>query len=80
MKDLTLPGERAHQPRKREEVWVIRTDGTERPRFLAKGGWPNWSADSRRLYYHSRSDKMVYSISSDPNKPNTKEIFAYDCS
>ena len=78
MRDLTLPGEGAHQPWKQEEIWIIRADGTERPRFLAKGGWPNWSGNSSRLYYHSRLDKIVYSISSDPNKPNTKEVFACD--
>ena len=78
MKDLTLPGEGAHQPWEQEEVWIIRADGTERPRFLARGGWPNWSGDSNRLYYHSRLDNMVYSISADPNNTNPKEIFACD--
>jgi tRNA A-37 threonylcarbamoyl transferase component Bud32/tetratricopeptide (TPR) repeat protein len=76
MKELTLPGEGAHQPWEREEVWIIKADGTERPRFLARGGWPNWSADSRRLYYHSRLDNVVYSISADPNNTNSKEVFA----
>jgi len=76
LQDLTLPGEGRHPPWKQEEIWIIRADGTERPRFLAKGGWPNWSGDSKRLYYHSRLDKMVYSISPDPNHPNPKEVFA----
>jgi WD40 repeat protein len=76
MRELTLPGEGAHQPWEREEVWIIKADGTERPRFLARGGWPNWSADSRRLYYHSRLDNVVYSISADPNNTNSKEVFA----
>jgi serine/threonine protein kinase len=76
IQDLTLPGEGVHQPWKQEEVWIIKADGTERPRFLAKGGWPNWAGDSRRLYYHSRLDNMVYSISADPNNTNSKEIFA----
>jgi serine/threonine protein kinase len=78
MQDLTLPGEGTHQAWEQEEVWIIKADGTERPRFLARGGWPNWAGDSRRLYYHSRLDKMVYSISSDPNSPKTKEVFACD--
>ena len=78
MKDLTLPGEGAHQPWEQEEVWIIRADGTERPRFLARGGWPNWSGNSNRLYYHSRLDNMVYSISADPNNTDPKEIFACD--
>jgi len=75
MQDLTLPGAEKPQPWEQEEVWIIRADGTERPRFLARGGWPNWSGDSRRLYYHSRLDKMVYSMSTDPNRPNPKEVF-----
>ena len=52
-----------------EEVWIIRADGTERPRFLARGGWPNWSGDSKRLYYHNRLDNMVYSIYSSKRRP-----------
>jgi Tol biopolymer transport system component len=76
MQDLTLPGQGRHPSWKQEEVWIIRADGTERPRFLAQGGWPNWSADSKRLYYHSRSDNMVYSMSTDPNHANPKEVFA----
>jgi serine/threonine protein kinase len=78
MQDLALPGEEAHQSWKEEEVWIIKANGKERPRFLARGGWPNWAGDSKRLYYHSRLDKMVYSISSDPNNPKTKEVFACD--
>lgn len=76
MQDLTLPGEEKPQSWEPEEVWIIKTDGTERPRFLAKGGWPNWSGDSKRLYYHSRLDKMVYSMSTDPNNPNPRKVFA----
>jgi Tol biopolymer transport system component/uncharacterized protein HemY len=76
MQDLTLPGEEKPQSWEQEEVWIIRADGTERPRFLAKGGWPNWSGDSKRLYYHSRLDKMVCSLSTDPNNANPKRVFA----
>lgn len=76
MQDLTWPGQKRHQSWKQEEVWIIRADGTKRPRFLAKGGWPNWSGDSKRLYYHSRLDNMVYSISTDPNNAKSKEVFA----
>jgi Tol biopolymer transport system component/tetratricopeptide (TPR) repeat protein len=45
-----------------EEVWVMKADGTE-PRRLARGGWPSWSQDSAHVYYQSRIDKMLYSIS-----------------
>ena len=34
-----------------EEVWVMKSDGTE-PRRLARGGWPSWSQDSACVYYH----------------------------
>jgi len=78
MKGLTSPGESMHQPFEQEEVWIIKADGKQRPRFLAKGGWPNWSSDSKRLYYHSRLNKMVYSILVDPNNTNPKEVFACD--
>lgn len=76
MQDLTSPGEREPQSPEAEEVWIIKADGTERPRLLAKGGWPNWCADSRRLYYHSRLDNMVYSMSTDPNNASPKKVFA----
>jgi serine/threonine protein kinase/tetratricopeptide (TPR) repeat protein len=76
VQDLTSPGEEKPQTWEPEEVWIIRADGTERPRFLAKGGWPNWSAEPKKFYYHSRLDKMVYSMSTDPNHANPKKVFA----
>ena len=56
--------ERKSQDRRflEEEVWIMNADGT-RPRRLARGGWPSWSQDSRNVYYHSRSDRALYSIS-----------------
>ncbi len=39
----------------------MKSDGTE-PRRLAAGGWPSWSQDSTRIYYHSRADNMLCSI------------------
>jgi hypothetical protein len=47
----------------REEVWIIKVDGTEDPRFLARGCWPSWSSDSKRIFYQSRIEKKLYSIS-----------------
>jgi hypothetical protein len=76
MQELALPSERIRRGREPEEIWIIKADGTERPRFLAQGGWPNWSGDSKRLYYHSRRDNMVYSVSTDPNNAKPKEVFA----
>jgi serine/threonine protein kinase/Flp pilus assembly protein TadD len=47
-----------------EEVWIIPAKGGE-PRRLAEGGWPIWAKDSSLLFYHSREDKVLYSIRTD---------------
>jgi serine/threonine protein kinase len=44
-----------------EEVWLMKSDGTE-PRRLARGGWPSWSQDSKHLYCQSRIDKVLFSV------------------
>jgi len=44
------------------ELWLIKADGTEEPRLLAGGHWPSWSSDSKRVFYHSEQDFMLYSI------------------
>jgi serine/threonine protein kinase len=65
-----------HRAREEEEVWVMNEDGTE-PRRLAKsGGWPSWSSDSSRVYYHCRMDNMLYSISIKDNKAEPTPILA----
>lgn len=43
-----------------EEVWVIRADGTENPRFVARGHTPSWSPDSKRVLYRSDTDGGLY--------------------
>jgi Tol biopolymer transport system component len=58
----TAPRGVQSRPAAKEEVWIIESDGTE-PRRLAYGGWPSWGQDSKRVYYQSRVDKMLYSIS-----------------
>ncbi|MHC4284845.1 MAG: protein kinase domain-containing protein [Planctomycetota bacterium] len=50
-------------PHSRREVWIIKADGTEEPRFLAKGHFPCWSRDSKRVFYHLPKDMKLYSIS-----------------
>jgi len=60
---LTAEYEGKHGPILQEEVWLIKSDGTEEPGFLARGGWASWSGDSKRAFYHSRVDMMVCSIS-----------------
>jgi serine/threonine protein kinase len=43
------------------EVWMIKADGTEPPRFIAKGYGPWWSRDSKQVIYHSYKDNRIYS-------------------
>jgi len=43
------------------EVWIIKADGTENPRFIAKGYGPQWSPDSKRVIYRSGTDNKVFS-------------------
>ncbi len=46
-----------------EEVWVMKADGSEPRRLARQAHCPSWSADARRVYYHSHRDATVYSIS-----------------
>jgi hypothetical protein len=61
--EFTTERESKHPSRWQREIWLIKADGTEDPRFLARGYWPCWSSDSKRIFYHSIADKMLYSIS-----------------
>jgi hypothetical protein len=60
-----LTGQRASANRssRQEEIWLVRTDGTEEPHFLVKGGSPCWSQDSKRVFYHFRAEKELRVIS-----------------
>ncbi|MHC4542279.1 MAG: hypothetical protein ACYS74_21250, partial [Planctomycetota bacterium] len=49
-------------PLEQREIWIIKADGTE-PRFLAKGHSISWSRDSRHIFYQSRKDMKLYSVS-----------------
>ena len=61
--DLTTEHRAEIAPIEQREVWIIKSDGTEEPRFLASGLWPSWSSNSRRVFYHSPKDMKLYSIS-----------------
>jgi Tol biopolymer transport system component/tetratricopeptide (TPR) repeat protein len=65
-----------HRAREEEEVWVMNEDGTEPRRLTRSGGWPSWSSDSRCVYYHSRIDNMLYSISIKDNNAKPTPILA----
>jgi len=58
------------------DIWLIKADGTEEPRFMARGYWPSWSSDSMRIFYHSQLDNMLYSISI---KENVKPVPIVQC-
>jgi len=45
------------------EIWVIKADGSEEPRYLAEGYWPSWSSDSMQVLYHSKLDDIFHAIS-----------------
>ncbi|MBM4029918.1 MAG: hypothetical protein FJ280_31640, partial [Planctomycetes bacterium] len=66
-------GEGRQPPLTDEEVWLMRPDGTD-PRRLARGGWPSWSQDSRAVYYHSRVDKTLCSISVEGQSAEAKRV------
>jgi Tol biopolymer transport system component len=46
-----------------EEIWLIKADGTEEPRFLTKGKWPCWHRDSKHIFYCWVRSKKIYSLS-----------------
>jgi serine/threonine protein kinase/Tol biopolymer transport system component/tetratricopeptide (TPR) repeat protein len=56
-----------------EEVWIMKSDGTE-PRYLARGGWPCWSENSKDVYYKSRADNTFYLISTEDREARPKPI------
>jgi serine/threonine protein kinase/dipeptidyl aminopeptidase/acylaminoacyl peptidase len=65
-----------HRAREEEEVWVMNEDGSEPRRLARSGGWPSWSSDSSRVYYHCRMDNMLYSISIEDNKAEPTPVLA----
>ncbi len=62
-----------------EEVWVMKSDGTE-PKLLARGNGPSWSSDSQRIYYQSRGDGMLYSVSLVAQDAEPKRIMKFSTS
>jgi serine/threonine protein kinase/Tol biopolymer transport system component len=57
------------------EVWVMQADGTK-PRRVARGAyWPSWE-DAEHLYYFSRVDNMLYSISIEDAQSQPIPVFA----
>jgi Tol biopolymer transport system component/thioredoxin-like negative regulator of GroEL len=61
-----------------EEVWLMNADGTK-PRRLARGGWPSWSRDGTQVFYQSRVDNMLYSISVDDALAQPTPVYGSSC-
>jgi serine/threonine protein kinase/Flp pilus assembly protein TadD len=61
--DLTTEHVARIPSHKHREIWLIKADGTEEPRFLTKGHWPCWSRDSKRIFYQLPEAMKIYSIS-----------------
>jgi serine/threonine protein kinase len=72
--DLTAERQGEHRPFEQEEIWLVPLDGSEAPRFLARGGWPNWAADSARVYYHGRAENKMYGVALDPKAGGPREV------
>ena len=74
LEELVTP-ERGKQrpPLTDEEIWVMNADGTA-PRRLTKGSWPSWGCDSEHIYYQSRVDNVLFSISIVDQNVEPKQI------
>jgi serine/threonine protein kinase/Flp pilus assembly protein TadD len=61
--DVAARHEAEYVPGAWREIWLIKSDGSEDPRFLAHGMMPSWSRDPSRVYYTSSRDWKFYSVS-----------------
>ncbi len=64
--DITGKKQAVSVPLEEREVWLVKADGSENPRFLAIGNTPSWSSDPGRVYYQSARDWKLYSVSIEP--------------
>lgn len=56
-----------------EEVWVVEAAGGK-PRKLADGGFPTWSADGKSLFFQSRKQRKFMSVQVDAENPKPIEL------
>jgi len=61
--DVTTEHQPKWEPVGQREIWLIRADGSEDPRFLTHGTWPSWSRDPSRVFYQSAQNWKLHSIS-----------------
>ncbi|HEV2969415.1 MAG TPA: protein kinase [Pirellulales bacterium] len=57
-----------------EVVWLVRPDGSEERR-IGVGGYPQWSADGKTLYFHSRSAGSIMAVSLNDAHAQPKHFF-----
>ncbi|MHC4240793.1 MAG: protein kinase domain-containing protein, partial [Planctomycetota bacterium] len=64
VQDITTVHQGLRRSEALQEVWLIKADGTEDPNFLVRGGWPQWSRHSNRIFFRSapRAVGKMYSI------------------
>ncbi|MHC4118729.1 MAG: protein kinase domain-containing protein [Planctomycetota bacterium] len=63
--DLLATDRARYNPRhEHREVWFMKADGTDEPRFLAEGTQPHWrSQDSKQVFYWRPDERKIYAIS-----------------
>jgi serine/threonine protein kinase/tetratricopeptide (TPR) repeat protein len=58
-----------------EEVWIIELADNHNFRRIAKGKWPTWSSDSKRIYFASRPEAGVFSwVSVEEKEPTPIQV------
>jgi tetratricopeptide (TPR) repeat protein len=77
VKDIVVGEEPDYQYLTQEEIWIIQPSG-EGQRRLAKGSFPSWSLDSRRIFYYRKkkgvervTDLCVISVDARNAQPET---------
>ena len=56
-----------------EELKIVEA-AVGKPRKLADGGFPTWSADGKSLFFHSRKQRKFMSVQVDVEKPKPTEL------
>ena len=52
--------------RDQDEIWLVKADGTQDPKFLTRGNCPQWSRHSNRIFFRPPGNVgKLYSISPD---------------
>lgn len=57
-----------------EEVWVVPAKGGE-PVKIGKGGFPAWTADSKRVLFHGRTPNKILSVGVDAPQESPEVFF-----